>query len=126
MPFLLSAAQFALAYWKPLAFAVAVAGAFLSGWTVKSRACENETILAVSESLTRQRELFEFEQDKANEKGERLEKALAANRATIRNLNERLKDDVEKNPVYVQCRPTVVGLRNINATIAARKGNAAP
>lgn len=125
----IAAITFFKAYWKPLAIVALVAGFLFFEWRLYKTGvthgvekCEAQKEKELVEALLAEKKIYEANLKKMEDKGKVLETQLQKTRSTIRQLNQRVQDEIDKNPVYIECKPTPTGVRLINEAIRASQG----
>lgn len=112
--------QFLKANWKWIAVLLVLVSVFFAGWNIRADKCAADQLEAVNSALQEQQKVFLEQQAEADKKGRELEEKLRKQRDAIRVLSGRLKDEVDQNHVYRDCRPTAGGVQSINDAIASR------
>lgn len=121
MTALLTALRLVTEYWKPVAIALLLVSTYGAGYYRATQSCDARREREIVEALLEQKAVYERNLAKMQKSGEALEKQLAKQRNVVRILDQRLKYEITKHPVYTQCKPTPDGVRLINEAIRAGK-----
>lgn len=109
-----------LEYWQMVLVALAVAFVYWSGYHNRGKECAADRLGEINTAIADAVASKQRVQDKSDKLARALEQTLAKQRAQVTILSRSLQDEISKNAVYRECRPTADGVRALNDTIAGR------